>query len=107
MPKQRERIFGWRDLSMITGLFQFTAAIDDRDRNFVSAPGRFGIQRRGRLLQLRIERVEQDQSLFSDQRGHHLRERVAKLFTGFLGRAQKLFEISAELSFSQSAYLML
>jgi len=29
MPKQRERIFGRRDLSVIARLFKFTAAIDD------------------------------------------------------------------------------
>src|SRR5216684_4415870 len=87
---------------MIAGLFQFAAAFDDRERNFVRAPGRFSIQRRGRLLQLRIERVEQDQSLFSDQRGHHLRERIAKLYSGSISSTQKLFEIVAELSFWQS-----
>ncbi len=60
MPKERERIFGWCDLSMIARLFQRAAAIDDRDRNVVGAPGRLGIQRRGQLLQLRVKRVEQN-----------------------------------------------
>src|SRR5258708_7048298 len=43
MPKQGERILGWRDLSMIAGLFQFTAAIYDSDRNVVGATGSFRV----------------------------------------------------------------
>ena len=101
MPKQRKRIFRWRDLSMIAGCFQFAAAIDDRDRNFVRAPGRFGIQRRGHLLQLRIKRVEKYQSPFTGQRGQQLCEGIAKLSSGLISSAQKLFEIVAEFGLGQ------
>src|SRR5258708_8637366 len=101
MPKQRERIFGRRDLSVIARLFKFTAAIDDGERYLVRAPGRLSIQRRGSLFQLRIQRVEENQTLLSDQRGHHLGKRITKLPSGLISSAQELFQIIAEFSFWQ------
>lgn len=84
-----------------SGCFQFAAAIDDGDRNFVRAPGRFGIQRRSHLLQLRIQRIKKYQALLSDQCSHHLRKGVAKLSSGLISIAQKLLEIVAELGLGQ------
>src|SRR3954468_8853340 len=87
---------------MVTSGFQFTAATDNCRGDLRRAARRFGIQRRGKLLQTRIKWIEEYQTMSTGKSGQHPRKGIAELNTGLVRSAQKFFQVATEFRFRQS-----
>src|SRR5258708_16594877 len=71
MEKKWKRVCGGCDLGMISGGFQFATALFEGRSNLGRLARCLGVERRCKVLQLRIQRVKENQAITLEQGCHH------------------------------------
>src|SRR5215510_1565620 len=98
MQKQGKRILRDRHLRVITRLFEFPAAADERISDFPGSSSSQRIEWRRHFFKIGIEWIQEDQSILARQCEQQPGKGVAILLTWAVALNQKLFNFATELS---------
>src|ERR1051325_9910836 len=96
MEKQRERIRGGEHLRVVSGAHKLAAALLDCRGNLQRTTCGFGIKGRGESLQLRIEWIEENETITTEQRRHHYPETLSVAATRLPGALDERLDVFCE-----------